>query len=266
VLRLLSVSIVTNVCRGCRVVYYFVYGDEGLPNGMPSPEQFADEDPFAQKSPNEVSRWRNKGKGLELQLLNALDEKWYPWYPYFDLAVQQWDNGIPDALTLETSRIDADSSCRSIPRTLKVCNGNYGETSWRGINKLLLDDQYIYASSACMNEYYFSDKDEDQLQYTMCHEMGHVFGLPHTDENFMNKDMGNCMDYTNRPKNNKQPAKMNYDFLAQLYGVVPGSPMPPDNSTENGGAVETAEEVGNPVEAQLPREDEQQPCAKTDGA
>jgi hypothetical protein len=64
--------------------------------------------------------------------------------------------------------------------------------------------------------------------------MGHGFGLPHTDENFFNKDLGNCMDYTNNPKNNKQPAEPNFIFLAQLYGTVDGSPVPTDNSA--GGA------------------------------
>ena len=36
-------------------------------------------------------------------------------------------------------------------------NGNYGETSWRGLNKLLLENNQIYASSARMNEVSFRD-------------------------------------------------------------------------------------------------------------
>lgn len=50
-----------------------------------------------------------------------------------------------------------------------------GDTKWRGINKILLTDGYIFASTAKMNEYYFtgtSDTDA-QRQYTMCHEIGH---------------------------------------------------------------------------------------------
>jgi hypothetical protein len=68
--------------------------------------------------------------------------------------------------------------------------------------------------------------------------MGHGFGLPHTDEDFTNKDLGNCMDYTNRPGNNKQPAKPNFMFLAQLYGTIDGSPIP-----ETSAAVKMAEAV-----------------------
>jgi hypothetical protein len=47
-----------------------------------------------------------------------------------------------------------------------------------------------------MNEFYLLTESDDQKLYTMCHEMGHGFGLPHWDEDFFNKDMGTCMDYT----------------------------------------------------------------------
>ena len=54
-------------------------------------------------------------------------------------------------------------------------------------------------------------------------ETGHSFGLPHTDEDFYNKDLGNCMDYTSNPEANQQPDGTNYAFLQDLYGSVPGS-------------------------------------------
>ena len=47
---------------------------------------------------------------------------------------------------------------------IKVCNGNYGETFWRGINKLLENDA-IYASAARINEFYFGRGDEAQRQH-----------------------------------------------------------------------------------------------------
>lgn len=31
-------------------------------------------------------------------------------------------------------------------------------------------------------------------------------------------DLGNCMDYTVRPQNNKTPNESNFNYLAQLYG------------------------------------------------
>lgn len=45
-------------------------------------------------------------------------------------------------------------------------------------------------------------------------------GLGHFDENFYNKDLGNCMDYTERPENNMHPDESNFMVLEELYGDV----------------------------------------------
>ena len=44
-------------------------------------------------------------------------------------------------------------------------------------------------------------------------QIGHGFGLPHTDENFNNQNTGECMDYTRNPSQNKQPGPENFAFL-----------------------------------------------------
>jgi hypothetical protein len=59
-------------------------------------------------------------------------------------------------------------------------------------------------------------------------QIGHGFGLPHTDEDFFNDDLGECMDYTSNPGNNVKPGESNFIFLSQLYGTVPGYVMPED--------------------------------------
>jgi hypothetical protein len=74
-----------------------------------------------------------------------------------------------------------------------------------------------------MNDFYLADNNRAQKRYTMCHEIGHGFGLPHTDENFYNSDTGECMDYTSNPQNNQQPGPANFEFLAALYGTIPTS-------------------------------------------
>jgi hypothetical protein len=94
---------------------------------------------------------------------------------------------------------------------------------YAGINHVLIRNDVIIASSAKMNDYYLSGNNRAQKQYTMCHEIGHGFGLPHTDENFYNADSGECMDYTSKPQNNDQPGTVNFEFLAALYGTIPTS-------------------------------------------
>jgi hypothetical protein len=168
-----------------------------------------------------VFQWRfSKGRGgLTLEILNALDDNWQV---YFEQAVSDWQSGTPDALTLSTTRIEAESACVQVEGAMKVCNGKYGDTGWRGINELILTSaNKIVSSVAKMNEFYLtSSTSELDKQYTMCHEIGHGFGLPHTDENFMNSPLGDCLDYSSSVSQNQKPGQVNYDKLAAVYGEV----------------------------------------------
>jgi hypothetical protein len=164
-------------------------GNNGVPASPPSPT-FQDQDPFNGASNSNVNRWNNKGSGLQLEVLNALEAQWDE---LFSIAIENWDSGNPDALTLSVSKVSVDESCSQETGKLKVCNGDYGDTKWRGINQVIISNGFIVSSSAKLNEFYLANADESQRQYTICHEIGHGFGLPHTDENFYNADLGNCM-------------------------------------------------------------------------
>jgi hypothetical protein len=143
---------------------YFLGGNDIIPNM----NLFNKEDPHM----GQPHAWSfANGQGLNLTIINALDLEWYP---FFDLAVSQWDNGTPDSLTLSTQIIDPDYSCSSVDGVLKMCNGDYGNTDWKGINKILLKDGKIVSSSGRMNENYFRQTkgdNADDKQYTMCHEV-----------------------------------------------------------------------------------------------
>ena len=113
-----------------------------------------------------------KYNGLTLQVLNNLDES-SGWNQYFETALNDWDNGTPDAVNLYLRTTSYDPDCRAVRKAMKVCNGNYGPTDWRGINQILLQDGFIITSLAKMNDYYLDGTNMAQKQYTMCHEMGH---------------------------------------------------------------------------------------------
>ena len=165
--------------------------------------------------------WDNGGgnNGLKLELLNALDDTWQE---ELVLAVADWENGNPDALTLTTTKGDVDNACKPVDGLMKICNGNFGETGWLGLNEIISNTRngIIVNSVAKMNEFYLNNADFIERQYTMCHEIGHGFGLPHTDENFNNADLGNCLDYTRTPKNNLHPDISNFNRLKTIYGVT----------------------------------------------
>lgn len=170
--------------------------------------------------PDNAIGWANTGNGLRLDVLNACSDEWQP---YVQTAIANWDNGYPiDSLTLYTSREDYDPICTQVNGKLKICNGDYGDTQWRGLNEVLMSPRTgtIVSSTARLNEFYLNYEGEAQKLYTCCHELGHGFGLPHWDEDFFNKDIGNCMDYTHNPGSSSTPDDSNFIYLAQLYGGV----------------------------------------------
>jgi hypothetical protein len=112
-----------------------------------------------------AQRWDNGGYGgLQLTVLNAVDNNYqtlfYEW-------VQRWDNGTPDALTLTTQQTSYDFDCTPVDGVLKVCNGNYGNTGWRGIDFSTISNGYIVNSVAKMNDYYLTSEGQTWKEYTM---------------------------------------------------------------------------------------------------
>eukprot|EP00538_Stauroneis_constricta_P011754 CAMPEP_0119550314 /NCGR_PEP_ID=MMETSP1352-20130426/3844_1 /TAXON_ID=265584 /ORGANISM="Stauroneis constricta, Strain CCMP1120" /LENGTH=371 /DNA_ID=CAMNT_0007596115 /DNA_START=303 /DNA_END=1418 /DNA_ORIENTATION=+ len=162
---------------------------------------------------SEANRW-DATAGLTLMVENACTDEWAP---YFEASVKAWNQ--TDALDLRTSRVAVDPECSPRNGRFKVCNSDYGETPWHGINIILVDKikGTIVHSISQLNDRFMED-DFDRT-YIMCHENGHGFGLPHTDEDHFNRDRGDCMDYTIRPRNNQVPGDFNLDLLVKLYGT-----------------------------------------------
>ena len=170
---LITIALVVGAVVG--IVYYFVILGGDVPSINLTPEDFANEDPFDEMNPEDANSWANSGNGISLTVINALETKWYQ---YFYDALDDWDSGYPDTLTLRTEfhgtagGASHDVACATVSGKVKVCNGNYGNTAWKGINEVLINGNgYIVASSARMNEFYIKG-DDDQMQHTMCHELG----------------------------------------------------------------------------------------------
>ena len=140
------------------------------PSSTPFSTPFLGEDPL---DPEIINRWNtNGGSGLALEIINALDENWQA---ELATSINDWDNGTPDAVSLTTVRVAPDSACPLEQGVIKVCNGNYGDTQWKGINEVLLSNGFIIASSAKMNDFYLEGAGVGERQYTMCHEVSVAF-------------------------------------------------------------------------------------------
>jgi hypothetical protein len=135
------------------------------------PEDFQSEDPFVAAP---VTPWETTGSGgLTLAIVNAMDEEWQA---LFGIVVQEWDSGVPDALTLLTTRVTPDSACVTEFGVFKLCNGDYGGTGWRGVVVHVMDDDddFVVAAVGKLNDFYLPDSDADDQafrRYTLCHEV-----------------------------------------------------------------------------------------------
>mmetsp|Transcript_4088 Transcript_4088/g.5015 ORF Transcript_4088/g.5015 Transcript_4088/m.5015 type:complete len:455 (-) Transcript_4088:732-2096(-) len=165
----------------------------------------------------EFKSWKTRGRaGLTLTIVNAMTDDWYA---YFDEAVADW-NAAPALNLVVEMADDPDPSCTYIRGKLKACNGEYGMGGWSGLNEAWLDDRnFIVASTAKMNESYLKGKDDAEKLYVTCHELGHGYGLPHRDTNANNIDLGTCLDYTTKFKNNMHPDETDFVNLEKLYGT-----------------------------------------------
>ncbi|KAK1748736.1 hypothetical protein QTG54_000675 [Skeletonema marinoi] len=166
---------------------------------------------------NEKYIKRNDG-GLTLTLVNSLTAEWQK---EFEVAVADWSES--DALTLSVEILPVEEAWSNEKKCARqggkqvVCNGFFGETGWVGINENEVSNNRIISSVAKMNEFYLRNANFYHRRFTMCHELGHGFGLPHTDENPYNRNQGNCLDYTDDPEENLLPGEVNFIALKEVY-------------------------------------------------
>lgn len=161
----------------------------------------------------EATRW-DATEGLFLTIDIATDDVWAP---IAEQNILVWNQS--EAVVLKANRVPHDPACSPSRGRLKVCNDDYGETPWHGIN-IILQDQVsnttIHSISKLNDRY---NTNAASRRYIVCHENGHGLGLPHTDEDHFNRDRGDCMDYTVRYENNDVPGVFNLNLLEELYGT-----------------------------------------------
>lgn len=109
----------------------------------------------------EAVRW-DADAGLYLTVENACDDSWTP---YFDQSLLEWNK--TEALILTSQRVPYDEKCSPSRGRLKVCNGNYGNTDWKGLNTNVMNAAtglVVYSVSKLNDFHLQSDADK---AYTM---------------------------------------------------------------------------------------------------
>jgi hypothetical protein len=162
------------VLTGAAIGLLFVTGNQSNVSSKPSNGSKSVmsnppvEDPFHGKK--SIPQWPANGAGLKVKIVNTLDESWSE---TFDMVVEDWEYGNPDAVAISVQKADAESECQPTEGSITVCSGDYGYTSWRGQTHLQLDESGNIASATIkLNEAYLSSMSKNLYQYTLCHEIG----------------------------------------------------------------------------------------------
>ncbi|CAJ1944455.1 unnamed protein product [Cylindrotheca closterium] len=108
--------------------------------------------------------------GLRLEILSTLDDQWKP---ALDTTVSDWNAFGSVELTVAVS--PPDEECEPVWGKIKICNDDFGETNWRSSIEVYFRSDNIFSVSIRVNDFYKID--QGWAQYTLCHQLGHAFGL-----------------------------------------------------------------------------------------
>ena len=160
-----------------------------------------------------------------------------------NLTTQAWKKDLATASGSATANDWTDSSvldtviyqstntkqCSATSGRVEVCNAKYGQNGWLGLATVWTSGGHIVQGTAKMNDTYFTTSRYNKPGWrhlVMCQEVGHTFGLGHTDENHSNANLGTCMDYSRDPDGtladpdqltNEFPNQHDYDQLGLIY-------------------------------------------------
>jgi hypothetical protein len=141
------------------------------------------------------------------------------WDSYLKTASTDWTKSS----VLDTWVVPGESTrknCRPADGKVEICNDAYGYNQWLGVAQISVSGKHITSGSVRVNDSYFNTAKYNSpawRQLVMCQEVGHIFGLDHQDENFDNRPLGTCMDYSNDPVPNQHPNQHDYDQLLSIY-------------------------------------------------
>lgn len=154
-----------------------------------------------------VHSWNNyhwsKGAGaLTVPVGDNVDSKWQS---YLETAMGSDSKGWNYSSVIASPLVSGGTTarrCKAAAGRIEVCNLRYGSTGWLGVAGISISGGHITSGYTKLNDTYFDTAKYNTPEWRMmvtCQEIGHDYGLGHTDEQFDNDNDGTCMDYTNAP-------------------------------------------------------------------
>jgi hypothetical protein len=203
--------------------------------------------------------WGRTGNPFTIMLGSNLSGDWPV---HLSTASTDWTNWSD---VLDTTIVGGGTNpkrCSPTSGRVEVCNAAYGRTGWLGLASIWASGDHITQGRAKMNDTYFNMSAYNTPAwrlFVMCQEVGHTFGLGHTDETHTNANQGTCMDYTNDPDggaggasetdpNNLYPNQHDYDQLSTIYGHTDSTTTVGTASGQTAG--QSGVEIPDPVGAE----------------
>ena len=177
------------------------------------------------------------------------------WDQYLLTASNDWSQSTVMDTTVVAGGTGGARRCPATLGRVEVCNDKYGQNGWLGIASIWANGTHITQGTVKLNDTYFNMakyNTPEWRQMVVCQEVGHTFGLDHQDENFSNRNLGTCMDYTNAPQGgiyngfdygpaNVSPNQHDFDQLITIYSHL-------DSSTTIGQTVSRGNAGNDPSE------------------
>jgi len=139
-------------------------------------------------------RWVSSGSSpLRLTILNSLTDPANS--IILEEIIEEWTASSVDlelVSDLPEGTMDAIGDCIPPAGKIRVCNGNFGDTTSRFFSEVYVNDEReIIAATILQNDEFGSDGSDlldatpKSLAYNYCHELGHALGLFHTSRGCM---------------------------------------------------------------------------------
>lgn len=161
--------------------------------------------------------WARTSNPFTLQLGDNLDPAWDG---HLATTSADWSKST----VLDTAIVAGSAegkSCQPVIGRVEVCNLMKGNNGWLGIAQIwITSGRHIVQGRVIVNDYYYGFPFYDTAAWrniVMCQEVGHTLGLDHQDEDFFNKNLNTCMDYTAEPESNQHPNAHDYAQLREIY-------------------------------------------------
>ena len=171
----------------------------------------------------EEFHWSKTEKPLTVTIVDKTSSEWGL---SIEGAVSDWS--LSDVLDVEIAKKRGSGkknaqNCDPIEGRVVICNSEYGDTNWLGITQVWLDGDHITKATIKLNDTYFNQarfNTSEWRNYVTCHEVGHILGLDHADEDYNNSPLGTCLDLVTDPELSQHPDKSDYDSLELIYSHI----------------------------------------------